>query len=520
MMAWMMYVVLVTLTLSAAALAAERAAKVRRTATRWVWMATLAGALVLPTVIASVSIRLPDALKSGTASTSIVLRDTTSIPMPQALLDLGGAQSYMTSAHIDTLVRSIWAAASALMSLILILSSVLLHRRKHGWSEGCLCGERVLVAPDAGPAVVGLIRSRIVVPTWLLQASEGQQQCAIAHERSHLDARDPQLVALALVLLMLMPWNPMLWWQFRHLRRAIEVDCDARVLLGGHDVGAYCETLIQVGQRQSSRIGVMPAMSDSRSFLEQRIRHMLRKPEKWARASAVALVCVSLGMAVFAAQVTPPDTGHRDANTPAVLSSDALERYTGFYRVSPISLATATRAGNGLTVGISGQIAAPKPFHIVPLGETRFAVEGMDATMRFITDSDGHVLRLVGYQNGRDVLEALRIDKAAADRINDALAARIKAQKPFPNSAKALRLLLSDPDSGAGMSTALARTRTENKAAREKYLAELGPLESWAFTGVSEFGSDSYLVKHRHGTETVLLVLDKEGTLASAFRHR
>jgi hypothetical protein len=520
MVAWMMYVVLVTLALSAAALVAERATTVRRAATRWVWTATLAGSLVLPMVIASASIRLPDAFRSSTASTAIILRDMTSIPMPSLLLDLGGARPYASSARIDTLMRDIWVTASGLISLALLLSSVLLHRRKRGWSEGYVCGERVLVAPDAGPAIVGLIRSGIVVPTWLLQASDEQQQCAIAHERSHLDARDPQLVALALGLLTLMPWNPMLWWQFRRLRRAIEVDCDARVLRGGHDLGAYCETLIQVGQRQSNRIGVVPAMSDSASFLELRIRRMLRKPKKWARASAAALVGVSLGMAAFAAQMTPPDTSHWGASDPAVPSNDTLARYTGFYRISAISLVTVTRAGNGLTVSISGQIAAPKPFHVLPFGVARFAVEGMDATVRFITDDNGHVLRLVGYQNGRDVLEALRIDKAAADRINDALAARIKAQKPFPESVKALRLLLGDPDSGAGMSTALARTRTENKASRERYLAELGPPDSYTFTGVSEFGSDTYLVKHRHGTETVLLVLDEEGTLASAFRHR
>lgn len=518
MMAWVMYAVLVTLALSAAALVAERAAKVRRAATRWVWMASLAGSLVLPTVIAFASIRLPDVLKSNT--TSIVLRDTTSIPMPPVLLDLGGMQPDATSARIDTLVRGIWVTASALMALILVLSSLLLHRRKRGWSEQRLCGECVLVAPDAGPAVVGLMRSRMVVPTWLLQASEGQQQCAIAHERSHLDARDPQLIALALALLMLMPWNPLLWWQFHRLRRAIEVDCDTRVLLGGHDVGAYCETLLQVGQHQSSRIGVVPAMSDSASFLELRIRHMLHKPKKWARASAVALICVALGMTAFAVQVTPPDTGRRNTNGPVVLSGNMLDRYVGFYRISPISLVTVTRAGNGLTVSISGQIAVPKPFHIVPLGETRFAVEGRDATVRFIRDVDGHVLRLVARQNGRDVLDTLRIDKAAADRINDALTARIKAQKPSPGSEKALRLLLSDPDSGAGMSPDLARVRTEQKASRENYLAELGPVESYAFTGVSEFGSDTYLVKHQHGTETVLLVLDKEGAPVSAFRHR
>jgi bla regulator protein blaR1 len=519
MVAWMMYAVLVALVLSAAALAAERAAKVRGAATRWVWIATLAGSLVLPTVIATASIRLPETLKSGTASTStaIVLRNTTSIPMPPMLLELEDTQPHETSAHIDTLIRDSWMLASALMLLTLTLGSVLLHRRKRVWHELHVCSTSVLVAPDAGPAVVGFMRSRIVVPAWLLQASEEQQRCTIAHECSHMKARDPQLVALALMLLTLMPWNPLLWWQFRRLRHAIEVDCDARVLLGGHDLGAYCETLIHVGQRQSSRMGVVPAMSDSATFLEQRIRHMLRKPKKWARASAAALVCVSLGITAFATQVTPP-------NVPVELSSDTLDRYIGFYQISPISLVTVTRAGKGLDVSISGQIAAREPLHLVPLGENRFAVEGQDtvapnATAHFITDADGHALRLVARQNGRDVLDVTRVDKSAADRINAALAARIKAQRPFPGSDRAIRLFLSDPDSGAGMSDDLARVRTESKVSRRKYLAALGPVESYTFTGVSKFGSDVYLVRRQHGTETVMLLVDEDGTIASALQY-
>jgi beta-lactamase regulating signal transducer with metallopeptidase domain len=520
MMAWVMYAVLVTLALSAAALVAERAAKVRRAATRWVWMASLAGSLLLPMLMAFASIRLPDALRSSTAPTSIVLRDTTSIPMPPALFDFGGMQPNTTSERIDTLVCGIWVTASALMALILALSSLLLHRRKRGWSDQRLCGERVLVASDAGPAVVGLMRSRIVVPTWLLEASEAQQQCAIAHERSHLDAHDPQLVALALALLMLMPWNPLLWWQFHRLRRAIEVDCDTRVLLGGHDVDAYCETLLQVGQHQSSRIGVMPAMSDSASFLELRIRHMLRKPSKWAQASAVALVGISLGMAIFAAQVIPPDTSHLGGHAAIVLSSAALDRYTGYYLVSPISAITVTRAGNGLAVSVSGQMAAPQPYHLVPLGKTRFAIQGMDATVHFVTDAHGYASRLVATRNkdGREFLDRPRTDKATADRINAALAARVKAQKPFPGSEKALQLFLSDPDGGAGMSNDLAWARNRQKASREKYLAEIGPVESYAFKGVSKFGQDTYLVKRQHGTETVYLVVDPDGTLATAVR--
>lgn len=433
MIVWMIYVVLVTLALSAAALIAERAAKVRRASTRWVWIASLIGSLVLPTLMATASVRLPGAFRSGTPSTPIVLRDATSIPMPAALLDLGGPHSYKTSADIDTLLCDAWLAVSALTLLSLALSSALLYRRKRGWTEARLCGESVLVAPDAGPAVVGLLHSRIVVPLWLLEASEQQQQCAIAHERSHLTARDTQWIALALALLTLMPWNALLWWQFSRLRRAIEVDCDARVLLGGHDIGAYCETLIHVGQHQSNRLAVVPAMSDSTSFLESRIRHMLHKPNKWARASAAVLACLALGMAAFAAQVTPPDIDHHDAKA-VTLSPDALDRYTGFYQVSPLSVVTVARVGNGLTVSISAQTATPEPFYLFPLGKNLFGVEGRDGTIVcFVMDADRHASRMIVDQAGRVVLNVIRVDQAAAERANAALAARINAQKSFHN---------------------------------------------------------------------------------------
>ena len=534
MTAWMMYVVLVTCALSGAALVAERAAKMHRAATRWVWIAALVGSLVLPTAIAYSSIHIPNTFKPGSPSTTIVLRNATSIPMPMLLPDLDGPQPYDdTSIHIDTLIRNVWIAASVLMSLILVLSSALLHRRKRQWYEAQVCGQHVLVAPDAGPAVIGLARSRIVVPAWLLSASEQQQQCTIAHERSHLNAHDPQLVAFALLVLTLMPWNALLWWQFSRLRRAIEVDCDARVLHSGHDIDTYCETLIQVGEHQSSRIAVVAGMVDSASFLEFRIRHMLREPRKWARVTATALVCVALGMAAFAAQVTPPDPGHRNSNASVVLSSDMLDRYVGFYQNDSLSLISVTRNGDGLDVSVSGEIGVPKPFHIVPIGATEFAAQGdnplgvalfpgdkrVDPTVHFVTDNQGRALRFVASQNGHVTFDQPRIDKANADRINEVLAARIKAQKPFPGSEKALRLLLSDPDSGAGMGDGLAWVRAHNKASREKFLAELGPVESYTFKGVTKFGSDDYLVKRKNATETVLLVVDEQGILVSALQY-
>ncbi|RAP56151.1 M56 family metallopeptidase [Oleiagrimonas sp. MCCC 1A03011] len=520
MIAWMMYATLVSIALSAAALAAERASRVRHRATRWFWLGALVGSLVLPVLMASVSFHLPGMLRSGAMRPPIVLRDVTSIPMPALLVHLGGGQPYGAVDHVATMIRGGWMAMSLLMFIVLIAGSVQLRRRKREWSERTVCGERVLVTSEVGPAVAGLLRPQIVVPAWLLDVPERQQRAVMVHERSHLDARDPQLVVLAVTLVALMPWNPLLWWQFFRLRRAIEVDCDARVLRNGGNLGEYCETLIHVGELQVSRIVLVPAMFESCSFLEQRIKIMLAQPRKWAGLTVLALACVSFGMAAFAAQVTPPEsvpagTGHIVTLTPSV-----LDRYVGYYKVSAISRVVVTQADKGLKFDISAQAAAPKPFYAVPLGANRFAVQGQPAVVHFDVGAKGRANRLKIEYKGHVVLDVQRTDKAEADRIEARLAARIKAQKPYPGSLKGLKLLLSDPDNGAGMSAGLARARVQQRASREAYLAKLGPVQSYAFAGVNRFGDDVYTVRHAHGTETMTLVVDRHGIVTRAFRYR
>src|SRR5512139_513317 len=88
MIAWMIYATLVALALSAAAFTAERAARVRRKATRWVWLMAMLGSLALPALISSVTLRLPGMLRSGAMPPPVVLRDATSIPMPALLMPL------------------------------------------------------------------------------------------------------------------------------------------------------------------------------------------------------------------------------------------------------------------------------------------------------------------------------------------------------------------------------------------------------------------------------------------------
>ena len=139
-----------------------------------------------------------------------------------------------------------------------------------------------------------------------MQAPSRQRDLAMAHEQSHLQARDPQLLAVAYALVVIMPWNLPLWWLLRRLRCAIEIDCDLRVLRGGGDLLDYGETLIELSQHQYRHAGLMAATTHSQSFLERRIRIMSTQPHRWSRVAAGTLTCLALGVVAVAAAMTPP----------------------------------------------------------------------------------------------------------------------------------------------------------------------------------------------------------------------
>ena len=513
MLATIIYVVIVGVLLSAAALLAEYATKQRGTPRRWIWMVAITASLLLPLIISNVTIQVPDLIKSAHTKQSIVLREATSVHVPMAVFDLGMPDIDAQPHRLDAVFHRIWLTISLIVLTGLVLSGGLLYWRKRRWAPGSLCGTSVLIAPDVGPAVVGLLRPRIVVPMWLLQESAARQQFVIAHEQSHLDARDPQMLTIALCLLVVMPWNLPLWWQFHRLRRAIEVDCDARVLRSGRDVAEYCETLIQVGQNQSSYIGTVAAMSESGSFLEQRIKIMLLKPGKWARLSALAMIGVSVGVAAFAAQVTPPDTAEASAEHEVSVSPAVLANYAGSYRFGPNSVMTIKLDGSQL----SGQLTGQKFVPYQASSNNSFFVTRLNVHLNFVVNAQGQTTAMEFYQNGRHIT-APRIDAATAQGIQNALDVRVSAQQPYPDSEQVLQIVLAQNPDSPRLSPELAKLIREQKPAAEGFLGKLGPVTAHEFIGVTPQGWDKYLVRHVNGTEEVGFSLSSDGTIVGAFR--
>src|SRR5438105_8451652 len=115
MLAWMLYVIMVTLLLSVGAYVAERAARLSRGSTRWVWFAAIVASLAIPTVIASVTVQLPNVLTPTVAQKIIVLRQSTTQALSPVTWISGTATAPSRWHNFDSLLTLLWRGASVAM---------------------------------------------------------------------------------------------------------------------------------------------------------------------------------------------------------------------------------------------------------------------------------------------------------------------------------------------------------------------------------------------------------------------
>jgi TonB family protein len=302
---WMLYCAAVGVLLSVGALALEHGLRSLGRPTRWAWAGAMALTLALPAVVRLLPAQRP-APESASATSSAPLGRRTPAPLAATTqarrlapptLDLGGW---------DPALRLAWGASSAAVLLALAAMGLVLARRRRAWSAAVVDGVPVLVSPDVGPAVVGLLRSRIVLPAWALAADEEARRLVLEHEREHVRAGDPRLLAAAFLFAALTPWNPAAWWQLRRLRLALEVDCDARVLRRRADVRAYGSVLIEVGRRAARTRLAAAAFAEPVSSLERRIRIMTAPRARRPLLRAAAFAALSAALVFVACEAPQP----------------------------------------------------------------------------------------------------------------------------------------------------------------------------------------------------------------------
>ena len=290
--AWMLWSIGAGLLFLVAGLAAERLLDRGR---RWVWAAAGAGTVILPAVRFLSSGGGPEALPIGA---------------PIALEPLAITVSRDSALHSfdDTLLFG-WVILSSLLMVAALVGAARFIRRRRSWEAGTLLGRDVLWSRHSGPAVVGLLRSCIVLPEWVRGAGEARQELILTHEEEHLQARDVQLRFLAAALLLAFPWNPALWLQYRRLSLALDIDCDRRVInRWPHRLHLYGDLLLRVGARGGNMPGMaVAALAEQPSLLERRVRALLRKAPEVRMAQAALLVfgaILVIGIAVMSPGIT------------------------------------------------------------------------------------------------------------------------------------------------------------------------------------------------------------------------
>src|SRR6266496_6059887 len=304
----MLYCVGIGLAFMVVGHAVERGLHLVGRPTRWAWIIALAGSYAIPVAawlrpeaFATFAVPVPAAVESsGRPSLSTTLTTSTIVHQP--------SRRPFSLTDLDTPLRWGWGLASIALVLVLGVATTRLVSMQHRWRRAAVDGRHVLVSPNVGPAVVGVWSPRVVLPEWALQLPERERELMLVHEEQHVRAADPALIAMGFALVLLAPWNVALWWQWRRLRLAVEMDCDARVLSQGRSAPAYGELLFRVGRRRSAPMLGMAAFGEPASFLESRIRRMFAGLPRWRWVGAGAAALVALA-AIMVACETPRPTG-------------------------------------------------------------------------------------------------------------------------------------------------------------------------------------------------------------------
>lgn len=289
--AWMIYCTVLGVVLLLAGLFADRVVGVAGGQTRRIWAGTLAATLLLPVMALLVQDGAPAFELDGEV---VPTSATSGLVM----------ESVETMSTLDAALGWGWLAASFLLAALYAGSHLVTLLQRRRWRADRIDGVDVLVSEDVGPAVVGFLRSRIVLPAWAVDAPVEQRTMIVRHEREHVTAGDPRLLLFAAFATVVVPWNPVAWLMARRLRLAIETDCDRRLLgRGGVDLRGYAELLLAVGARRS-RPAYAAGLSMGRPFLEERIDRMT-VPASGGRRRAAVLAGFAVALATAVAWDLP-----------------------------------------------------------------------------------------------------------------------------------------------------------------------------------------------------------------------
>jgi len=217
-----------------------------------------------------------------------------------------------------------WLLAAWLAGVVVAAATFAAQQRRYLRSLGDVrrAGARVMRAAsgDAGPALVGAWRARIVVPADFVNRYDARERRLIlAHERQHLARGDAIVNAVVAALRCLHWFNPIVHFAAARFRYDQELACDAAVIdhfpeARAAYAGAMLKTQLAVQARQEFRLPVGCRWPSRHPFKERLLMLKQTKPSRAVRALGIILVAAfgcGGGYAAWAAQA-PRAAGSSD----------------------------------------------------------------------------------------------------------------------------------------------------------------------------------------------------------------
>jgi bla regulator protein blaR1 len=203
------------------------------------------------------------------------------------------------------------------------------------------------------------------VPQWMLDRAPSEQRVVLAHEAEHIRARDALVLGGASAAVVMMPWNPALWYMLSRVRLAVELDCDARVLRSGVAPKTYGTLLIDLAEQALPLRLTAVALADDLSHLHQRIVAMKPHTPRFALlrgGAAAALGLVGLLAACEAKLPTESDIKKMDASSAESAARQlALVNATDSVRYVIDSVVSSELAAKSLPAERIASVSVSKP---------------------------------------------------------------------------------------------------------------------------------------------------------------
>ena len=236
------------------------------------------------------------------------------------------SQDYVSIINIDRIVVFTWMGVAVLLLLYFVIVYVVCIRRLKKYRDTCddninaildRCKEQLRIKrnvriyfADTTPTLIGIFGPTIYLPDTY---SEAELRNVLLHELCHMKHMDV-LWSLLAVLILCMSWfNPIMWVCFFLFKRDIEVYCDERTLRYAEDKQSYAMLLLKTATSRKERFVLgTTSLQSGKTDVKRRIRFManFKKP-----SIALVLIAAVLVGVMTTACLTNPVSKDTSADT-------------------------------------------------------------------------------------------------------------------------------------------------------------------------------------------------------------